>query len=252
MDNRELWLAAALVELADTRDAGFDEAAYAGRLAARLTELLAPAQIGVLIADGTGRLKAAAASAARARDLASFEACHGEGPAADCYHTGRPVFNESLTGAGARWPQFAAAAREAGFGIVSALPMHRHDETIGAVSVLGGGRCPFDAAQIELAQLLAEAAAIALLQQRILHRSAQTAEQLRHALDSRVPIEQAKGVIAARLGIPPDAAFALLRGYARRHHRTLAEVAAETIRGELPAPDLVDVHDTSRNRAAER
>ena len=238
MDNRELWLAVTLVELADSRDADFDEATYSGRLALRMAQLLAPAEVGVLIGDGSA-LTAAAASAERAHGLVSFEEDHGEGPGSACYSSGQPVLNESLTVAGGRWPRFAAAARAAGFGIVSSLPIRRHHETVGAISVLGPGEHPLGAAETSLAQTLAEAAAIAVLQQRALHRSAQATAQLQRALDSRVLIEQAKGAVAARLGIMPEAAFGLLRGFARRHNRLLAEVAGETISGKLPAHELV-------------
>ena len=192
MDNRELWLAATLVELADSRDADFDETTYSGRLALHLAQLLAPAEVGVLIGDASA-LKAAAASTERARRLVSFEASHGEGPDTACYSSGQPVLNESLTMADGRWPRFAAAARAAGFGIVSSLPIRRHHETVGVISVARTGEHPLDATETSLAQILAEAAAIAVLQQRALRRSTQTAAQLRHALDSRVLIEQAKG-----------------------------------------------------------
>jgi len=247
MDNRELWLATTLVELADSRDTDFDETTYCGRLALRLAQLLVPAEVGVLIGDASA-LKAAAASTERAHRLVSFEASHGEGPDTACYSSGQPVLNESLTMADGRWPRFAAAARAAGFGIVSSLPIRRHHETVGVISVVRTGEHPLDATETSLAQILAEAAAIAVLQQRALRRSAQTAAQLQHALDSRVLIEQAKGAVAARLGITPEAAFGLLRGFARRHSRMLTEVAGKTISGELPAHELVAAPETGRGR----
>ena len=251
MDNRELWLATTLVELADSRGADFDETTYCGRLALRLAQLLAPAEVGVLI-GGASALKAAAASTERAHRLVSFEASHGEGPDTACYSSGQPVLNESLTIASGRWPRFAAAARAAGFGIVSSLPIRRHHESVGVISVLGTGEHPLGAAETSLAQILAEAAAIAVLQQRTLRRSAQAAAQLQGALDSRVLIEQAKGAVAARLGITPEEAFGLLRGFARRNNRLLTEVAGETIGGELPTHDLVATHETRRNRTTGR
>ncbi len=251
MDNRELWLAATLVELADSRDADFDETTYFGRLALHLAQLLAPAEVGVLIGDASA-LKTAAASTERAHRLVSFEAAHGEGPGTACYNSGQPVFNQSLIVAGGRWPQFAAAARVAGFGIVSSLPIRRHHETVGVINVLGTGEHPLGATETSLAQILAEAAAIAVLQQRALRQSIQTTAQLQRALDSRVLIEQAKGAVAARLGITPDAAFGLLRDFARRHNRLLAEVAGETISGELPAHELVATRETSRSRTTGR
>lgn len=269
MENRELWLATTLVELADAGDTGSDEAGYSRRLAARLAQLLAPAEIGVLIgggggADGAGAggcgaggggagaggggagagggaggLKAVAASSARASRLAALEAEHGKGPAAACYDSGRPVLNERLTAADGQWPWLAAAARTAGFEAISALPMRRHRETVGVISVLIAGGHRLGAAETSLAQLLAEAGAVAILQQRALLSSAQAARQLSRALDSRVSIEQAKGALAARLGITPDAAFQVLRGFARRHNRLLADVADATVSGQLTAQELL-------------
>ncbi|MFI7149434.1 ANTAR domain-containing protein [Nonomuraea sp. NPDC050022] len=55
------------------------------------------------------------------------------------------------------------------------------------------------------------------------------AEQLQAALDSRVVIEQAKGVLAERHGWAMEEAFARLRGHARDRNRRLAEVAQEVV-----------------------
>jgi len=216
MDKRELWLATTLVELADTRNADFDDAAYCHQLAISLAQLLAPAEIVVLIADGSGALRVVAASTERANLLSSLEADHGE----------------------------------AGLGVVSSLPMHRHGETVGVITVLAVAGHPLGETEISLAEALAEAAAVAILHQRALRRSTQAAEQLQHALDSRVLIEQAKGALAARLDITPEEAFGLLRGFARRNSRPLAEVARATIRGELPAQELLAGDHSGRRRAA--
>ena len=248
MDNRELWLAGTLVELADTSQPDFDEARYSRHLAACLAELLAQAEVAVLLADGDGRLRTVAASTERAHGVMSAEAEHGDGPATTCYQSGWPVRGVSLAEAGAHWPGFAAAARAAGFGLVSAMPVRRHNETIGVVCVLRTGQRPVDATRASLAQSLADAAAVAILQQRELRRSARVAEQLQHALDSRVLVEQAKGAVSARLGVTPEAAFGLLRAFARRQSRPLAEVAAETVGGELTISDLVTVPQADRTR----
>jgi AmiR/NasT family two-component response regulator len=77
------------------------------------------------------------------------------------------------------------------------------------------------------------------LLQRALRRTSMISQQLQHALDSRVIIEQAKGALAARLGISPDEAFDLLRRYARRRNRQLADIADMTIHGTLSPGDLV-------------
>jgi len=53
--------------------------------------------------------------------------------------------------------------------------------------------------------------------------------QLHVALESRVAIEQAKGVLAERLKTTPDAAFEVLRSAARRRRMPLREVAAAVV-----------------------
>jgi AmiR/NasT family two-component response regulator len=54
-------------------------------------------------------------------------------------------------------------------------------------------------------------------------------QQLQHALQSRIVIEQAKGILAERLGTTPADAFNLLRGAARSTHVRLHDLAAEVV-----------------------
>ena len=72
--------------------------------------------------------------------------------------------------------------------------------------------------------------------------------QLEQALGSRVVIEQAKGVLAERLGIGVDAAFDVLRRAARSNRmklRTLAErvVASPTTPREIEAVATTASHE---------
>jgi hypothetical protein len=55
------------------------------------------------------------------------------------------------------------------------------------------------------------------------------AEQLQQALESRIVIEQAKGVLAERMTCDASAAFDLLRRTARSSRRKLPELAAEVV-----------------------
>jgi AmiR/NasT family two-component response regulator len=78
---------------------------------------------------------------------------------------------------------------------------------------------------------LADVATIGILQHRA-HRQADTVvTQLQTALDSRVLIEQAKGIMAERLDVTMEEAFTTLRGHARAHHRHLSELAAAIAAG---------------------
>jgi len=245
MDDPDLWLATKLVELAEGVDVGRTEREWSAQLTGSLSELLAPAEIGLMLADPAGRLTAAAASSRQARELVAFESEHQEGPCTDCAAKARPVLNEDVGAAAARRPGYARAARAAGFGVVSALPMTRPTVTVGVVGVFSPGAQQLSPEDANRVQILARAAAAAISTQREIQLSAAAVRQLQQALDSRVLIEQAKGAIATRLGITPDAAFGLLRAFARRNSRLLADVAGQTITGELPVQELLALRQSA-------
>lgn len=84
-----------------------------------------------------------------------------------------------------------------------------------------------------IGQALADVATISILQKRTIRESALVNEQLQRALNSRVLIEQAKGVIAYTSQVNMDEAFSRLRSFARSHNQTLNETAAQVINRAL-------------------
>lgn len=64
------------------------------------------------------------------------------------------------------------------------------------------------------------------------------AQQLEHALESRVVIEQAKGILAARLDLPVDQTFTLLRRSACSHRLSLRHLAAEVVESDDVPPKV--------------
>lgn len=105
--------------------------------------------------------------------------------------------------------------------------------TLGALVLLYTGPDPLTADVLALAQSFADAAGYTLARDREIRQSRALADQLGHALKSRVVIEQAKGVLAARRKVSVDDAFAVLRAYARSQQRRLAEVARDVVDGQL-------------------
>src|SRR5579859_4795482 len=224
-------LSDAFVEFADTMVADFDVIDYLHLLTQRSVQLLDASAAGVLLADPRGELRMVAASTEAVRVLELFQLQNDQGPCLDCFRTGQPVAVADLAAAGQTWPQFAAAAREAGFAAVHALPMRLRAQIIGALNLFRATPGAISHEDLRVGQALADVATIALLQERSLRRSEILHEQLQGALISRVTIEQAKGKLAERLGLDMDRAFALLRAYARDHNLRLSDLAQGFIDG---------------------
>ena len=119
-----------------------------------------------------------------------------------------------------------------------ALPMRLRGQAIGAVNVLQDHDEPLEDLEAALMQTMADVATIGILQERAIRQAALLAEQLEGALNTRIVIEQAKGVLAARLGRDLDDVFARMRRYARDHNRRLADVAQDVISGTLGSEAL--------------
>ena len=180
-----------------------------------------------MLADSHGRLRLAAASSERARLLELIELQNDEGPCLDAFRTGRQVsYVETDTGGPAPWPLFASHAKAEGFSSVHALPMKLRQQVIGALNLFGQHPVQLPTEDVRVAQAFADIATIAILQERLVKEREVLASQLQTALDSRVVIEQAKGVLAERLGFDMDTAFSTLRDAARRANRRLSESPA--------------------------
>jgi GAF domain-containing protein len=231
-------LARTLVELADTLVADFDVVELLTRLTDRCVEVLDVGAAGLMLVSLQGDLRVMASSSEAARLLELFEVQSQEGPCLDCYRTGQPVVNQDLATVNGRWPRFAAEALAAGIHAVHALPMRLRGNVIGALNLFHTEPVQMREADVEAAQALADVATIAILQHRAALEAQVLNEQLNHALNSRIVIEQAKGVIAERQGLDMEQAFARLRAHARNHNRRLAEVAFDVINGTLPAAAL--------------
>ncbi|MEV5980707.1 ANTAR domain-containing protein [Streptomyces sp. NPDC052114] len=158
-----------------------------------------------------------------------------EGPGHDCESANSPVRYADVTEpvVRTRWPRYTAGAKDLGHRWVTALPLRTADEPPGAGALTLLGPAPLGPGALALGQSLADAAAISLERSRLLDESRVLVGQLEHALVSRVFIEQAKGALSVRLAVPPDEAFALLRGHARAGRRRLNDVAQDVISGRL-------------------
>jgi transcriptional regulator with GAF, ATPase, and Fis domain len=229
----EARLAATFVELADTLIDDFDVIEFLHMLTERCVELLESSAAGLMLADGFGELRVMASSTERTRLLELFELQNAAGPCLECYQTGTPVASADLDLDEERWPSFAVEAREAGFRAVQALPMRLRGNTIGALNLFGANVGVPSNRDLLVAQALADVATIGILQERLVHEAQTTTAQLQTALNSRIAIEQAKGVLAERATIDMDEAFRTLRAYSRSGHLRLSDVARGVVEGTV-------------------
>ena len=229
MDDQRV--AEAFVEMADTLVDDFDLMDFLHRVTVRCADVLDVSAAGLLLTDQRGALRVVAASTEQTRLLELLQIQTDEGPCPECFHTGRPVALADLTAAADRWPRFVAEALKIGFGSAHALPMRLRSDIIGALNLFTIQPGALPARTLHLGQALADVATIALLQARAIDHRDTLAEQLQTALNSRIIIEQAKGVIAERRQLDVDSSFTLLRNAARSSNRRLSDLARAIVDG---------------------
>ncbi|WP_053205531.1 GAF and ANTAR domain-containing protein [Jiangella muralis] len=221
----------AFVELADTLVDDYDVIDFLDVLAQRVVKLLNVTACGIVLVDHHATLNLVAASAEQTRLLELFQLQNSEGPCLECYQTGVAVHSADLRADDERWPRFAPAARASGYAAVHALPMRLRDKVVGAMNLFDETGGALDEEVLALAQALADVATIGILHERTVRRHEAVTEQLQAALNSRIMIEQAKGVLAERLAVSMDDAFAIMRDHARSTNRKLRDVAAAVVDG---------------------
>ncbi|MEQ4207020.1 GAF and ANTAR domain-containing protein [Actinopolymorpha sp. B9G3] len=236
---------------------GFDESATAedaqdsdqflDRVAHHCTDLFSVSAAGVMLVGPGGDLHAAATAAPAVPELGDLFAAHPEeSPCADSCHLLEPVIETDLARADRRWPEFATDARKAGVRGVLAFPLHDRETSIGALGLLATKDDRLDVHHVRLVGAIADIAVVGLLQRyTAAHGLHGGVTQLQSALDVRVVIEQAKGMLAQRGGIDVAQAFQALFRFARKHRTGLVEVAESVVDGTVDSSRILDALSTA-------
>ncbi len=238
---REQALVETFVQLADTLVDDFDIIDFLQGLAERCVELLDVSEAGVMLGAADGGLRHAACSSERMRVVEIFELQVEQGPCFDAYKQNTAVRCDSAVEAETRWPQFAPNAIDAGFVAVSAIPLRLRGDVIGALNLFSNTPAALDDSEVRVAQAMADIATIGILQERLIRDSHSVVAQLEGALESRVLIEQAKGIIAEHNKVNVDDAFTVLRTFARSQNQLLSQTARAIVDGTLE-PERLAVH----------
>lgn len=201
------------------------------RLTDQVVEVLGIDGAGVSIAGDDG-LEFLTATDERIVRIEEHQIGIGQGPCQDAFRTGRPTTSDDLESE-RRWPDFTPFAIEVGCRSLGGVPMPAGERTIGAIDLYSFEPRRWSEEELDAAQLLADMAAGYVLNARELDETRKLSTQLQHALDTRIVIEQAKGIIVARNGLDMAQAFARLRDHARSNRRPVHDVARDVVDGGL-------------------
>ena len=223
--SREARTSAAFVSLTNTLVSDFDLVELMHTLIDACIDLMDTDAGGLLLADADGDLQLMASSAEDVDVVEIVQLAAEAGPCWDCFTTGQAVTLGDVEKEGDPWPEFQRSALEKGYRSMHATPMRLDGQTIGTMNLFHGKVGALNERDIALAQALTDVATIAILQERGSRHLRDLSAQLQGALDSRIVIEQAKGLIAQSLNLTIDEAFTVLRNRARSTNQSLQTVA---------------------------
>jgi GAF domain-containing protein len=232
-ENREAQLLQTFATLADTLVAGYDVVDLLQTLVDRCQLLLDASAAGIMLADDDGDLELVVSTSEASSLVETMQISADAGPCIESFATGRTVSLPDIRESPAAWRLFRDSALEQGFLSVHAIPLTLRDITIGTLNLLGDEPGELPEHDLVAARALADVATIGIIQERTLREADTVRAQLQNALNSRIVIEQAKGVVAFKRGITPEQAFDVIRSYARSHQATISSVATALVERTL-------------------
>lgn len=237
--SREEALTDLFVTLADTLVAEFDVVELLDRLVDTCLGLFKVTAAAVLVLDTKNALRLVASSNKRAEELEIFQIQVDEGPCLDCARSLTPVLVPDLSADRDRWPHFSAAADIVGFKAVHAVPLRLRSQGIGGFGLFHSTPTQMSSGDVHAVQALADVATIGILQQQHAQQAVSLSDQLQGALNSRIAVEQAKGVIAESGNVEMDVAFDQLRRYSRDNNLKISRVAQAIATRELSPVTII-------------
>ena len=218
----------ALDQLADLRTSPVSVEDARDRVVAAADALFGVDGTALMLVDRDQVLRNLAVSDPRAALLEELQTTHGEGPCVDAFDDKQPVAADDL-GREDRWPAFSPEAARRGLLAVLASPIPYSEQAVGVVAVFAAEPHPWSEGEREAIVAFTELVALLILNAMEATERGRLAAELQVALDSRVVIEQAKGVLVGRHGLTTRQAFERLRRQARDQRRPLSQVARAVV-----------------------
>jgi GAF domain-containing protein len=186
-------------------------------------------------AGGQGHTFAASQASVEELHRMQFDWSHGPVVEALQYTEARHIRDTSTEH---RWPAFCRAAADAGFGSCLVLPLHSSQPPPGVIALYADSPGAFGGVAHDIALLFAAQGGTAVHNAEIYEQCCRMVSNLKTAVESRAVIEQAKGIVHARLGISPDEAFHLISRTSQDTNEKVRVIAGKLVRDEIDASDL--------------
>lgn len=206
----------------------YDATRMCYELSDRVVDVLDADGAGVTVADRDGLLRYVTATDERAARIERVQEETQQGPCMSAYLADEAVAVSDVREVD-RWPEYMEVADDLGFHSVLGVPLVSEVSKVGALNIYNESPRVWSEDDISAAWVFADMATVYLLRTSQLQEASRLAEQLQGALDSRVLIEQAKGMVARRNDIDVDEAFRLIRSHARDHRLGLSDLARDVV-----------------------
>ncbi|MFD0363313.1 ANTAR domain-containing protein [Nocardia sp. GCM10030253] len=217
-------LVAAVSRLADVLGPFGETSRMVQQLMDSATDVLDLAGCTVTLApDGQERFTAAMPEA-----LMDVELCQHSserGPSVEVLRRGEPIAVTEIGSCRALWPEFCSEAVRQGVSAVAEIPMRLGETKVGVLGMYAREPRHWTERDLSVGGLLASMATGHIVNSTVIRRQEQLTRQLTHALDTRIIVEQAKGVLANAGRMTPDAAYELIRAHARTNRVPVHAVA---------------------------
>ncbi|MEU4743997.1 GAF and ANTAR domain-containing protein [Actinosynnema sp. NPDC023658] len=202
-------------------------------ITAACARLLGAAATGVMLVDPRGGIEVVSASDEQARFVELLQSQIDEGPCVDCIRGDALVSAVDLDGEPVRWPAFTSAASTAGYRAVHAIPMRLNGRAVGGLNILCTRTAPWEPWQEQLARALADLTVLEPAQEGDSRRVDRLVEQTLTAMNDRVRIAHAIGLVAGALDLDTDRARALIQDHAVARRTPVRDVTGALIDGSL-------------------
>jgi GAF domain-containing protein len=213
------------------RNGGLD--AVLGQIVDGVVAVFGVTGSGLMFVDETETSRYVVSSDEPGRVLEVAQEQLGYGPCVDALVHDRVVIVHDFA-RDERWPGLADIVVPAGIGSVLGVPVRVGPVAVGSLNVYCDAPHHWDDSEVNALCAFTRLVDGRLGEAVFSEQQGRLVEQLQHALESRVVIERAVGMVMGRQDLDAVTAFEHVRRLARSQRRRVAEVAAEMVGDPVP------------------